>query len=414
MSSRTSLRLALAALSAPVAVAAQELPDLPSIGNGARAVGLGFATTAVANDVFAIGWNPAGLTHLERSEVAFVGRFLILGTSARATDFSPTTYPIYTGAGEITGAIDAVEFVGGAIPFRVLGRRVVTGVAWRRFTEGIRAGTFETRRRETNARFTGSTRYQTTGGVRAISPSLAVEVTPRIRVGATANLISGSSRYSVRGPFPEEYGAREIDHGGLAIEAGTLVTIRDGLQVGLHATLPHDRTARWDNDTTVRDVTRRAPIALAAGAVLSLSEDARLSADLRHAPWSTSEYLDDATGDTVATSIGKNDANSLHVGYERDRQRPRTNAYGIVIDTLRTQQRLGFFVRQTTAQDLKGRSIRGLGVSAGQSWILDVVTVDFALLYARSTKWTRSETSALRMDLATHDLTVTFGVRRHF
>ena len=51
-------------------------PDLTifsalSVGQSARAAGMGGAYTSVGNDVNAIWWNPAGLTGVERAEVTF-------------------------------------------------------------------------------------------------------------------------------------------------------------------------------------------------------------------------------------------------------------------------------------------------------------------------------------------------------
>jgi len=411
---RTPLRLALLALSAPIVVAAQEHPDVSSVGNGARAVGLGFATTALADDIYSIGWNPAGLSRLTRRELAFTGRLLVVVTSATADDFNPIGFPVLTGAGEITGAVDALEFAGAAVPFRVFGRTVTPAIAYRRFTEGVRAGTFETRIRQSNARFTGSTVYATTGGLRAISPSLGVEITPKVRVGVTANILSGSSDYTIRGPFPYEFHGRETGYKGLALEAGTLVTLRDGLTLGVHLALPHELSYQWDNDTTVRNVTRTAPLALATGLALELSSTSRLSADVRYSPWSSSSYTNDANGDTVKTSVGKNDAASVHFGFERDRERELQNIYGVATGTRRTRQRVGLLARQTTMVDLDSDAIRVFGVSAGQSWLFESVVVDFGMMYLRSTRYARSETVALRMHIASNDLVVSFGLRRRF
>lgn len=54
---------------------AQELSNIPGafvdIGMGARPLGMGGAFVALANDVHAVLWNPAGLGQLERPEAAF-------------------------------------------------------------------------------------------------------------------------------------------------------------------------------------------------------------------------------------------------------------------------------------------------------------------------------------------------------
>lgn len=49
------------------------------IGVGARAIGLGEAYTAVANDVYATYWNPAGLSRLSTNEVGFMHSQLVEG-----------------------------------------------------------------------------------------------------------------------------------------------------------------------------------------------------------------------------------------------------------------------------------------------------------------------------------------------
>ena len=188
----------------------------------------------------------------------------------------------------------------------------------------------------------------------------------------------------------------------------------DALQLGLHVTLPHDRTLHWDNDTTIRDVTRRAPLALAAGVAMVLSPTSRLSADFRHAPWSQSTYLEDADGDTVVSSVGVNDANSIHLGYERDRVSEIQNIYGVATGTRRTQQRIGLFGRQSTSVDFKGNAIRAIGVAAGQTWLFERVSVDLGMLLSRSSRWTYVETTALRMDLNSNDFVIAFGIRRRF
>ena len=46
------------------------------VGSGARAVGMGGAFIAVADDATAASWNPAGLVQLERPELSIVGDYV--------------------------------------------------------------------------------------------------------------------------------------------------------------------------------------------------------------------------------------------------------------------------------------------------------------------------------------------------
>ena len=73
--SRHALLLLIAALLFPARGVSQELSNLPAafvdIGFGARPSGLGGASMALANDVNAVTWNPAGLVDLHTREATF-------------------------------------------------------------------------------------------------------------------------------------------------------------------------------------------------------------------------------------------------------------------------------------------------------------------------------------------------------
>jgi hypothetical protein len=55
--------------------------EIPSsvnpVGSGARALGMGGAFIAVADDATAASWNPGGLIQLETPEVSVVGAFFV-------------------------------------------------------------------------------------------------------------------------------------------------------------------------------------------------------------------------------------------------------------------------------------------------------------------------------------------------
>ncbi|HLD28884.1 MAG TPA: PorV/PorQ family protein [bacterium] len=51
------------------------------IGAGARGIGLGSAYTAIANDITALYWNPAGLNHMKQKEFGFMHASWLAGTN---------------------------------------------------------------------------------------------------------------------------------------------------------------------------------------------------------------------------------------------------------------------------------------------------------------------------------------------
>ena len=68
-----SLLLLLALVFAPTTMAQLEINSAPSpVGSGARALGMGGAFIAIADDATAASWNPGGLTQLERPELSLV------------------------------------------------------------------------------------------------------------------------------------------------------------------------------------------------------------------------------------------------------------------------------------------------------------------------------------------------------
>ncbi len=398
-------------LTYPGELSAQERPDPSSSGSGARAAGMSNAVTAVVNDVFSIGWNPAGLAQLARPEFGISGHTAILATSASGTtnDPRPTGFPRYGATGEFFGASDPLEFVGAAVPFKIGKLTLAAGVAYRRFAGEQRAGSFNQRRRVNNGRYFSTTVYTTEGTVRAISPTLAVGINERVQVGLTANLLSGSSEYRVKGPLTFRSGLEERDYSGLALELGTMVRLLSGMRLGLSATLPHDVSFILATDSTAVAATRAAPLQLAAGVSRRLNPKTVLSVDVRSAPWSADALTEDATGNTIPTNVGVRSAASLHVGWERDVS--GEDRLGVMH---RGTFRLGGFARTTTSVDLYDKQISAFGGSLGKSWELKKGMFEMGLLFSRSTKWTRSEDLLTTVSIANNDYVLTAGFRRLF
>lgn len=409
MPPRHSLRLSLALLLltfSPLVSSAQERPDPTAIGNGARHVGLGGAITAVTDDLMSIGWNPAGLSYLRGAEFGFVARGLVLSTGAKGSTNNPTPsgYPRYSATGEFGGALDFFEFVGLAVPFKIGGRAVTAGVAHRRFAEGLRPGSFRSNRREANGRYFSTIRYFNEGGIFAISPSLGVEVTQRLRLGVTANVLRGSSEYRVVGPTTYRSVLREENYSGMAIETGAMFQVNEDLRIGAQLTLPHDRSFTIDNDTTQVAATREAPMQVSIGFAKRLSPKTVLSSDIRYAPWSGTSITENTSGDSIPSQIGVRDAMSLHVGWERD----------VTNDIRGSTIRVGGFVRTTSFEDLDEKQVSAIGVSIGQSWYYELITFEMGVALSKSTNWVRSrDPLTTTITLTNNDFVLSLGMKRH-
>ena len=95
----------------PVSIVDQDELDLTNqsnivLGVGARALGMGGAFLARADDATAASWNPAGLSYLRRPEVSLVGNYLTARSTlgldnthgtASTLDFLAVTYPLSFG-----------------------------------------------------------------------------------------------------------------------------------------------------------------------------------------------------------------------------------------------------------------------------------------------------------------------------
>lgn len=163
-----------------------------ALGAGARALGMGGAFSAVADDATAVTWNPAGLTQCERPEVA-----LSLGwyhSEAQTRD-----------DGTRSSDDQALDHVSGLVPFFAFGCQQVVGVAWQRQYDFTRAlawredlvdipNDFELHAVES---------HDSDGSFATLGLSYAIEVHPGLSLGVTINrwddAWTGASHYNSSG-----------------------------------------------------------------------------------------------------------------------------------------------------------------------------------------------------------------------
>ncbi len=146
------------------------------IGAGARALGMGGAFTAIADDATANTWNPAGMAQLERPELS-----LNIGYYARSTA---------SGGSKETQGDAALDHASVVLPFFVLGTQQTVGLAWQRQFDFTRATGSHQVFQDVGPTLTtqgfSDNRIRNRGAWSSWSVSYAADVAPTLSLGASA------------------------------------------------------------------------------------------------------------------------------------------------------------------------------------------------------------------------------------
>ncbi|HUF18303.1 MAG TPA: hypothetical protein VMS12_09705 [Thermoanaerobaculia bacterium] len=233
------------------------------LGSGARALGMGGAFIAIADDATAASWNPAGLAILTRPEVSLVYSDLDSREiydyeyDLLFTDFIAPGEDLalnFTELNDIADSTDSgIDFASATWPAQLFNRNVVTQLSYRRMSSlpslvnewtevvtltDVAAG---------EVVFTEQLpyRFETAGGgsVDAYSISFALPVVRGLNVGATVNYVDGSlgSRGTFTGftsnfdspptPFVSNI-EQDFDYDGLMYDLGVQYNMNDRFFVG--------------------------------------------------------------------------------------------------------------------------------------------------------------------------------------
>ncbi len=176
----------------------QDINSSPSpVGSGARALGMGGAFIAVADDATAASWNPAGLTQLERPELSLVYSWKWFEEDFQRT---PNTIP---GADAFSVNLDDLNYASFVypIPWTVLGRNLVFSINYQRKYDFDRS--LRLRFRDLNpilgpyapgaaSVVHSNVDYEQRGSLSALSPAFAFEITDRLSLGMAVNIWDSS------------------------------------------------------------------------------------------------------------------------------------------------------------------------------------------------------------------------------
>ena len=252
-------------------------------GNGARAAGMGYAFTGVADDATAISWNSAGLTQLYSMEASVIGK---LGFGSISTDY--TNYDI---SGSLSSGIH-LNFASFVVPFQAGDINIVGGVAYRTLYDFKQTQEWTAKINGDNEEYTSTD--EENGGVTAISPAVAVQINEMFSVGAVLNILGGSWDNKENDYSGNEYES-ESDFSGTSFDIGILVKPSSKVSIGANFNLPYTLTetvkGQDGGSDTVYDL--NVPFFWALGLVFRATDNLSLAADYRNRSWSGSEYFID-------------------------------------------------------------------------------------------------------------------------
>lgn len=348
-------------------------------GNGARAAGMGYAFVGVADDATAISWNAAGLTQLYSMEASVIGR---ISFGSLTTDFQTLNYEVDRSS---SFQLNFASFV---IPFSAGDYNIVGGVAYRNIYDF-------TQKNENNVTFDDGSTFNWTddekGGINAVTPALAIQLSDIISFGAAVNILMGdyTNNYSDSDGDMEE---TNVDYSGLNVDLSTLIKPTPQFAIGANFSLPHTVTFDAKNsgvtggfDYSSEWITeRKVPLFFAIGAAIRATDNFTIAADYRNRPWSKSEvekYTEDGVEYDNPNDLFTEypDANSFHVGLE----------YLIESGKNFIPVRVGFYTLPTTSREARKTGqeatdpdqISYNAITAGLGIVMNTVIIDASYEY---------------------------------
>ena len=158
--------------------------EIPSsfnpVGSGARALGMGGAFIAVADDATAASWNPGGLIQLETPELSIVGAYF-----HRTEDLTLGEAPEADGSQDVSGT--NLNYLSAALPFTAFKRNMVLSLNYQYLYDFSKDWQFQLDATEPNLSKSENIDYQQDGGLSAIGLAYAIQVIPQLSFGLTLN-----------------------------------------------------------------------------------------------------------------------------------------------------------------------------------------------------------------------------------
>jgi len=210
------------------------------VGSGARALGMGGAFIAIADDATAASWNPGGLIQLELPEVSIVG-----AGYGRSEDNTFGDHPEADGS-QSSSDIN-LNYLSAAYPFNLFDRNMIVALTYQHLYDFNRSWQFEFLYNEDGLIFDRQVDYEQEGGLSAIGFSYAIQIIPTLSAGITMNIwddgignnswkqdtsLSGPGSLGIFQLYEKYHNIDEYSFQGINFNLGFLWRFNESLTIG--------------------------------------------------------------------------------------------------------------------------------------------------------------------------------------
>ena len=158
-----------------------EIPSSPNpVGSGARALGMGGAFIAIADDATAASWNPGGLIQLETPEISVVGAYF-----NRTEDNNLCSNP--EASCEQSVSKSSINYLSAAYPFTLWEHNMIVSLNYQYLYDFTREWIFPLSQTSTNLTLNQNVFYEQEGSLSAIGVAYCIQINPKLSFGLTLN-----------------------------------------------------------------------------------------------------------------------------------------------------------------------------------------------------------------------------------
>lgn len=301
------------------------------VGSGARALGMGSAFIAVADDATAASWNPGGLIQLERPEVSVVGAYF---NRMEEIEFGIDA----ESPGSQSVSETRLNYLSAAYPFRFRDRNMIVSINYQNLYDFSSKRDFSITESSEGTLEESDFAYRSNGSISAIGIAYAIQILPSLSIGMTVNIWEDAIYHN---EWREERTLKEsgtldgnrfvssytsddtYSLSGLNMNLGMLWNINSQWTLGAVLKTPFDADLRheytfkggtsypdlvgfdsYDTDTYSEDGKLTIPISYGIGFAYRYSDTLTFAGDIYWTEWDNLVYTD-SKGDKTSPISGR-------------------------------------------------------------------------------------------------------------